>query len=286
MRLSSRLGCSETDLPLLPPGPHCPPAPWPQYRAPGRRASGALPGAPEPEQSAAPPSAGSWAGAPSPPIQRLPQRGSRLELRRSRPGPAWRGHLGLYGVGKSQASPGPTHPVRRPGGSVWVQRGGDAGYEGVLPPPLGIPPGGPLAYCAASPPRSGPPGPVGTHTHHPRHPEGNCNSSIFFAALFSDVFALFFFFCFFVFVFVFLEGRVGSGKANTKPTRSGKWEEGAAQARGPQSGEPGLASRGPRVRPPRPSPSLRRQLARVVRRGGQLLYWHALRPEAGPCRPP
>lgn len=23
-----------------------------------------------------------------------------------------------------------------------------------------------------------------------------------------------------------------------------------------------------------------------TRRGGQLLYWQALRPEAGPCRPP
>lgn len=37
----------------------------------------------------------------------------------------------------------------------------------------------------------------------------------------------------------------------------------------------------PRVRPPPPRPG-----ARVAGLGGQLLYWQALRPEAGPCRPP
>lgn len=68
---------------------------------------------------------------------------------------------------------------------------------------------------------------------------------------------------------------MGSGKANTKPTRRGKGEEGAAQARGP-----GAASEAPRASSA-PAPA-----AREARLGGQLLYWQALRPEAGPCRPP
>lgn len=58
---------------------------------------------------------------------------------------------------------------------------------------------------------------------------------------------------------------MGSGKANTKRTR--RWEGGE-----------GL--RGLEVHPRAFCPAPR------GRPGGQLLYWHALRPEAGPCRPP
>lgn len=34
------------------------------------------------------------------------------------------------------------------------------------------------------------------------------------------------------------------------------------------------------------SPAPCRPAAPGTRRGGQLLYWQALRPDAGPCRPP
>lgn len=67
-----------------------------------------------------------------------------------------------------------------------------------------------------------------------------------------------------------LEGRVGSRKANTKPSR--RWGAGGRA--------------GARSSAPTPAPASCRPPARVARLGGQLLYWHALRPEAGPCRPP
>lgn len=71
---------------------------------------------------------------------------------------------------------------------------------------------------------------------------------------------------------------MGSRKANTQPARRwGGGEERAARAQGARRGEVLRAAPGPAPRLPR---------ARGAWRGGQLLYWHALRPEAGPCRPP
>lgn len=144
-----------------------------------------------------------------------------------------------------------------------------------------------LASRARSPPRSGLRGPVGTNAPHPTHPEGNCNSSFFFfsAALFSDVFFAFFWLFLFVCLFVggeyFLGGRAERGpeKQTQKPTGGG--ERGGGGCAGARSA--GLRAC---VRPPRPPPRRAGRRARVAPQGGQLLYWHALRPEAGPCRPP
>lgn len=155
----------------------------------------------------------------------------------------------------SQARPLSLGPARR-----------ERGLRGASPP--GRRPG-------HSPPAPRPlrgvahPGPERANVHHPRHPEGNCNSSVFF---FSRHFSpTSFLFC------LVLEGRVRSRKANTKSSRRwGGGEQGAAQEPGPP--------RPPRPQPRPPAPF--RPPARVARPGGQLLYWHALRPEAGPCRPP
>lgn len=69
---------------------------------------------------------------------------------------------------------GSARPVHRRGRAVRL-RFGNAGYKGVLSGAAASA----LASRTASPPRSGPPRPEGARAHHPRHPEGNCNSSVF-----------------------------------------------------------------------------------------------------------
>lgn len=154
----------------------------------------------------------------------------------------------------SQARPLSLGPARR-----------ERGLRGASPP--GHRPG-------HSPPAPRPlrgvahPGPERANVHHPRHPEGNCNSSVFF---FRGTF-LRRLFCFVSFCRV----EWGPGKQTQNQAGGGEvWSRGR------------LRSQVLRAAPaPAPTPALFRPPARVARPGGQLLYWHALRPEAGPCRPP
>lgn len=147
--------------------------------------------------------------------------------------------------GRGQA---PARPVHRRGGAVRVSAAGTRATRAS-------------SRCRGA----WPPAEARESAHTPPAPSrGKLQLIRFFAALRSDVFL----FC------LVLEGRVGSGKANTKPTRRGAGEEGprghtaGAQSEAPRA-SPAPAPGGPRGRP-----------------GGQLLYWQALRPEAGPCRPP
>lgn len=164
--------------------------------------------------------------------------------------------------------PGLRAPVHRRGRSVWVQRGGNAGYGGRLLRAAGLGTRLPRRVPSAEWPTRAPSERTCTTRAIPR--EIATHPFFFFSRHFSPTSFLF---C------LVLEGRVRSRKANTKSSRRwGGGEQGAAQEPGPP--------RPPRPRPqPRP-PAPFRPPARVARPGGQLLYWHALRPEAGPCRPP
>lgn len=156
-------------------------------------------------------------------------------------------------------------PVLRRGRSVRVQLGGNAGY-GSAPSELPVPA---RSSRAASPPRSSPSCWEGANTNHRHHPEETCSSSVF---VFLQHFSLMSF-CFVLSCFGGLSG-VQESKHKTKP-EVGRWGAGGrAGARSSAAPAPG------------PAPASCRPPARVARLGGQLLYWHALRPEAGPCRPP
>lgn len=160
--------------------------------------------------------------------------------------------------------PGLRAPVHRRGRSVWVQRGGNAGYGGVSSGPRAWA----LASRAASPPRSGPPGPQASERAPPAPSRGKLQLIRFFSRHFSPT-------SFFVLSRFGGQSEVQESKHKTKP-EVGRW--GAEGGSGARSSAP--------VRVPAPTPAPFRPPARVARPGGQLLYWHALRPEAGPCRPP
>lgn len=180
----------------------------------------------------------------------------RIELRYARPGPVWRGRLGSYRA--RPACAGSARAVRRRGHSLPVQRGGNAGHEGVLSQP-------PRPLRAPARPARG-------SEHTPPAPSRRKLQLIrFFAALFSDV---------------FLSPFVSFGRAEWGPEKQTHNQPGGGEV-----GRRGLRGRRGRgvarsSSPPPPRRPPRRPRARGAWLGGQLLYWHALRPEAGPCRPP
>lgn len=170
-------------------------------------------------------------------------------------GPSSEGACWLVPAGAR--SPGSARPVRRRGGALGASAAGTraAGPRPSLPAPR------PLRGAGAR----------GSAHKSPAPSQGKLQLIRFFFLFFSAALR----FDVFLFCFLFWRAEWGPEKQtqNQPGGDRGRWGLRRREARARRAR--------PRVRPPPPRPG-----ARVAGLGGQLLYWQALRPEAGPCRPP
>lgn len=228
----------------------------------GLRGSGrptALPGAPRPRaapQRVPDPRLGTVIPDPTAAPTRI-----RIELRYARPGPAWRGHLGSYGAGASLPGLRTSSPQARP-----LIPGPARRERGLRGRPLRT-----ARLPRRVPSAQRPAGARGSQHTPPAPSRGKLQLIRFFSQhFFSDVFL----FCF-----------VSFGRAEWGPEKQTHNQPGGGEV-----GRRGLRGRGGRgvARSSAPPPPRRRAGRGPAGPGGggQLLYWHALRPEAGPCSPP